>query len=85
MLKTFCPRNVIGVPRVIPCNLANAIRLPVVVKEPSITSKLMAAILTPPSSEPWRMYSAMPTSAAANAPKAWESAVRCGIAVIGTQ
>ena len=27
----------------------------------------------------------MPTSAAANAPNACESAVRCGIAVIGTQ
>jgi hypothetical protein len=31
------------------------------------------------------MYSAMPTSAAANAPKACDRAVRCGIAVIGTQ
>ena len=27
----------------------------------------------------------MPTSDAAAAPKAWENAVRCGIAVIGTQ
>ncbi len=85
MLKTFCPRNVIGVPRVRPCNLAKATRLPVVVSEPSITSKLIAAIFTSPSSAPCRMYSATPTSAAANAPNACDSAVRCGIAVIGTQ
>jgi len=31
----------------------------------------------------WERYSAVPTRAAARAPKAWERAVRCGTAVMG--
>ena len=74
-----------GVPRIRPCSLLKAIMLPVKVSEPSITSNPSAPILKRPSSAPWMEYSAMPTSAAASAPKACESAVRCGMAVIGIQ
>ena len=68
-----------------PCNLPQAISEPVVVSEPSITSRPSALRVNSDMVWACMVNSAMPTSAAAIAPKACESAVRCGIAVIGTQ
>ena len=74
-----------GLPWMMPCSLPAAISEPVVVSAPSMTSNPSAPRVTTPISVPWTMNSPTPTSAAANAPKAWESAVRCGIAVMGTE
>jgi len=57
---------------------------PVVVSAPSMTSKPSAPRVMAPISDALTTNSPMPTRAAANAPKACESAVRCGIAVMGT-
>ena len=72
-------------PRITPCNLPQAISEPVVVSEPSITSKPNALRVNSDIVSACIRNSAMPTRDAAIAPKACESAVRCGIAVIGTQ
>ncbi len=73
-----------GLPWIVPCSLPAAISDPVVVSAPSITSNPSAPRVTTPISAPWMMNSPTPTSAAASAPKACESAVRCGIEVMGT-
>jgi hypothetical protein len=85
MFIAFWPRYVIGEPRISSWSLAKAIKLPVIVSEPNITSNAIAPMRARPSSPPAiRMsYLARPTSVAASAPKAWERAIRCGIAVIG--
>jgi hypothetical protein len=68
-----------------PWSLPQAISEPVVVSAPSMTSKPSALRVTADISLAWTMNSPTPTRAAASAPKAWESAVRWGMAVMGTQ
>ncbi len=64
--------------------MAAAIRLPVNVSAPMITSNPIAVIVTRAERRILcRMYSEMPTRVAASAPSECESAVRCGTAVIG--
>src|SRR5207248_3136341 len=70
-----------GAPRSNSWSLAAAIRLPVNVSAPMITSNPIAVIVTAPSADPCRMYSEMPTRVAASAPSECESAVRCGTGV----
>ena len=82
--RAFWPRNCTGLPAMTPCSLPAAISEPVVVRAPSMTSNPSAPRVTVPSSEPFTTNSPMPTRAAARAPKACESAVRCGMAVMGT-
>ena len=84
-LKTFWPLYVIGAPFTSSWSFANAMRLPVNVIPPRRTSKPSAVTLNVPRFSPCRRNSETPTSAAARPPNACESAVRCGIAVIGTQ
>jgi hypothetical protein len=77
---------VIGRVGIISCSLPAAIRLPVNVKPPRITSMAIAPVrngVSAPSCS-HSEYLAVPTSAAARPPKACESAVRCGTAVSGT-
>ncbi len=63
----------------------NAMKLPVTVSAPNSTSKPRAAIIvTAVDRARCAWYSAMPTSVAASAPNMWLMAIRCGIAVIGT-
>jgi len=83
-LMAFWPRNWMGLPGMVPCSLPAAISDPVVVSAPNITSNPNAPRVIAPISAPCRMNSPTPTSAAANAPKAGDSAVRCGIEVMGT-
>ncbi len=72
----------------ISCSLPAAIRLPVNVRPPRMTSAASAPVRNGVRSCPLpdtpRKYSAVPTSAAARPPNACESAVRCGTAVSGT-
>ena len=82
---TFWPGYTIGVPFTSSWSFANATRLPVNVIPPRRTSKPSAVTLNVPRCSPCRRNSETPTSAAARPPNACESAVRCGIAVIGTQ
>ena len=74
-----------GVPFTMPYSLPKAIRLPVKVRPPSNISNPRAPTLSGPIRPPKLAYSAAPTRAAAKAPKACESAVRSGMAVIGIQ
>ncbi len=73
------------------CSLPAAMRLPVNVRKPrmtSITSALMrngVRCAAPPASPSQRKYSAVPTRPAARPPNACESAVRWGTAVSGTR
>ena len=53
-LKKFCPLYVIGYPRMSPCSFPAAIKLPVNVKEPSITSTPITPTRTVPSAAPCR-------------------------------
>src|SRR6202021_2409147 len=55
-------------------------------KPPKRTSRAGAATFARTSAPPDKplVYSPMPTRVAASAPNAWLSAMRCGIAVIGT-
>ncbi len=84
-LTKFWPRNWTGLPWMMPWSLAAAMREPVVVSAPSMISKPSAPRLTGPRSLMLTRNSPMPTRAAASAPNAWESAVRCGMAVMGTE
>src|ERR1700738_5238013 len=83
-LTKFWPRNWTGLPWMMPCSLAAAMSEPVVVRAPSMISKPRAPRLMGPRSLMLTMNSPTPTRAAARAPKAWESAVRWGMAVMGT-
>ena len=83
----FWPRYVMGRVGITSWSLPAAIRLPVKVRKPRITSTTMApvrnAVSSPSSSQ--MAYFAVPTRPAARPPKACEIAVRCGTAVSGTR
>ena len=67
-----------------PCSLPAAISEPVVVSAPRMTSKPRAVMRSRP--RPRAVLDVLEADQpAASAPKAWESAVRCGMAVMGTQ
>jgi|GEM_PF-6621944 len=84
MFTVFCPRKVTGRPVMNSWSLPKAMKLPVTVSAPNSTSKPSAAMVERGSPCSLIRYSATPTSVAASAPNMWLIAIRCGIAVIGT-
>jgi len=84
-LSRFCNGQTTGRPGRISWSLPNAITLPVTVSAPRNTSKPSAAMVPWGAAAPSCRYSLMPTSVAATAPAACDSATHCGIAVIGTE
>ena len=82
ILTTFCPGYVTGRwgIHLTSCSLPAAIKLPVKVRNPRMTSATMALMRNAVSSAGCsvrpRKYSAVPTRPAASPPNAWDSAVR---------
>ncbi len=72
-----------GAPRMRPCSLPNATRLPVNVSAPNSTSKPSAPMVRRDSSWQCVWYSLTPTSAVAKPPNACDRAIRSGILVMG--